>query len=401
MFWFIVFFFFFQAEDGIRDHAQSRGLGDVYKRQYQRRVHGYPSVQDLTVTEIKAKVTTSGLLANYTDSSDPYLIVYGYEALVFSTSVYKEFNYMKSDSKYQVKYYCVNQLDLVSDPITSTWLSPSNGGFLLKITILYDSTMSYYLENQIACKLANLFSIDSTRVITEISTYCNQDPYSNSITTSDSFLKSAVGNLIPYYFYIIPDYFTDYDSTNNDIRDLMSEDDFLTLFDDATPTSTLYPTVESISSEDIVETNTPAFYINSISTDVNSVTISATITNMYGYIVIGVIQGYYTTSPTISLLKQNLYGNGAAELDQQVIRYSSQNIAQTFIFRSLTPGTQYTFFLAASIDDPSINSQGTSVITKYITTEEDVVTLNLGGGILSFQLLQMIGLLLLLFFLLK
>eukprot|EP00825_Cyclidium_porcatum_P003347 TRINITY_DN11557_c0_g1_i4.p1 TRINITY_DN11557_c0_g1~~TRINITY_DN11557_c0_g1_i4.p1 ORF type:complete len:222 (-),score=42.90 TRINITY_DN11557_c0_g1_i4:160-825(-) len=27
------FFFFFQAEDGIRDHAQSRGLGDVYKRQ--------------------------------------------------------------------------------------------------------------------------------------------------------------------------------------------------------------------------------------------------------------------------------------------------------------------------------------------------------------------------------
>eukprot|EP00825_Cyclidium_porcatum_P015537 TRINITY_DN18902_c0_g1_i2.p2 TRINITY_DN18902_c0_g1~~TRINITY_DN18902_c0_g1_i2.p2 ORF type:complete len:153 (+),score=31.74 TRINITY_DN18902_c0_g1_i2:43-501(+) len=28
-----LFFFFFQAEDGIRDHAQSRGLGDVYKRQ--------------------------------------------------------------------------------------------------------------------------------------------------------------------------------------------------------------------------------------------------------------------------------------------------------------------------------------------------------------------------------
>eukprot|EP00825_Cyclidium_porcatum_P018461 TRINITY_DN2104_c0_g1_i4.p1 TRINITY_DN2104_c0_g1~~TRINITY_DN2104_c0_g1_i4.p1 ORF type:complete len:232 (-),score=61.82 TRINITY_DN2104_c0_g1_i4:206-901(-) len=30
-----LFFFFFQAEDGIRDHAQSRGLGDVYKRQDQ------------------------------------------------------------------------------------------------------------------------------------------------------------------------------------------------------------------------------------------------------------------------------------------------------------------------------------------------------------------------------
>ena len=27
--------FFFQAEDGIRDRSPSRGLGDVYKRQYQ------------------------------------------------------------------------------------------------------------------------------------------------------------------------------------------------------------------------------------------------------------------------------------------------------------------------------------------------------------------------------
>ena len=29
----ILFFFFFQAEDGIRDRSPSRGLGDVYKRQ--------------------------------------------------------------------------------------------------------------------------------------------------------------------------------------------------------------------------------------------------------------------------------------------------------------------------------------------------------------------------------
>ena len=29
----LCFFFFFQAEDGIRDAQESRGLGDVYKRQ--------------------------------------------------------------------------------------------------------------------------------------------------------------------------------------------------------------------------------------------------------------------------------------------------------------------------------------------------------------------------------
>ncbi len=29
----VCIFFFFQAEDGIRDAQESRGLGDVYKRQ--------------------------------------------------------------------------------------------------------------------------------------------------------------------------------------------------------------------------------------------------------------------------------------------------------------------------------------------------------------------------------
>ena len=32
-FFFCLMFFFFQAEDGIRDLVRSRGLGDVYKRQ--------------------------------------------------------------------------------------------------------------------------------------------------------------------------------------------------------------------------------------------------------------------------------------------------------------------------------------------------------------------------------
>ena len=32
--------FFFQAEDGIRDLVRSRGLGDVYKRQFQELMLG-------------------------------------------------------------------------------------------------------------------------------------------------------------------------------------------------------------------------------------------------------------------------------------------------------------------------------------------------------------------------
>ena len=42
------FFFFFQAEDGIRDLVRSRGLGDVYKRQVQNPFNmGYLAVKTM------------------------------------------------------------------------------------------------------------------------------------------------------------------------------------------------------------------------------------------------------------------------------------------------------------------------------------------------------------------
>ena len=40
-------FFFFQAEDGIRDLVRSRGLGDVYKRQVQHRRPAQPNIVGL------------------------------------------------------------------------------------------------------------------------------------------------------------------------------------------------------------------------------------------------------------------------------------------------------------------------------------------------------------------
>eukprot|EP00658_Telonema_sp_P-2_P078920 TRINITY_DN750_c0_g1_i1.p1 TRINITY_DN750_c0_g1~~TRINITY_DN750_c0_g1_i1.p1 ORF type:complete len:367 (-),score=112.68 TRINITY_DN750_c0_g1_i1:158-1258(-) len=41
------FFFFFQAEDGIRDAQESRGLGDVYKRQVSTQSTGHPTAHTL------------------------------------------------------------------------------------------------------------------------------------------------------------------------------------------------------------------------------------------------------------------------------------------------------------------------------------------------------------------
>eukprot|EP00658_Telonema_sp_P-2_P075584 TRINITY_DN651_c0_g1_i5.p1 TRINITY_DN651_c0_g1~~TRINITY_DN651_c0_g1_i5.p1 ORF type:complete len:137 (+),score=54.37 TRINITY_DN651_c0_g1_i5:45-455(+) len=46
---FVFFFFFFQAEDGIRDAQESRGLGDVYKRQVSTQSTGADSLYAMDI----------------------------------------------------------------------------------------------------------------------------------------------------------------------------------------------------------------------------------------------------------------------------------------------------------------------------------------------------------------
>ena len=52
----IVFFFFFQAEDGIRDLVRSRGLGDVYKRQLVGRADPCTAPHGLALHQVSDRV---------------------------------------------------------------------------------------------------------------------------------------------------------------------------------------------------------------------------------------------------------------------------------------------------------------------------------------------------------
>mgnify|MGYP003381647179 CR=1 FL=1 len=58
-------FFFFQAEDGIRDLVRSRGLGDVYKRQSYKFVVYFPFIfwrQVVAIDIVKARFQTIGIV---------------------------------------------------------------------------------------------------------------------------------------------------------------------------------------------------------------------------------------------------------------------------------------------------------------------------------------------------
>ena len=67
-------FFFFQAEDGIRDLVRSRGLGDVYKRQLQVRVaaaeYAREKLLQTVVDAVKGILETGACLACLLYTSD-------------------------------------------------------------------------------------------------------------------------------------------------------------------------------------------------------------------------------------------------------------------------------------------------------------------------------------------
>ena len=59
-------FFFFQAEDGIRDLVRSRGLGDVYKRQLQ-------------VRALSARLADRRITLEVTEAAKEWLALTGYD----------------------------------------------------------------------------------------------------------------------------------------------------------------------------------------------------------------------------------------------------------------------------------------------------------------------------------
>ena len=79
----------------------------------------------------------------------------------------------------------------------------------------------------------------------------------------------------------------------------------------------------------------------------NSVVISASITNMNGFIIFGVMDGVFNsttmTLPTTNLIKGGLFSDTEPLVSTKMI-YSTQNYNTSFEFDGLTDNKEYSFF---------------------------------------------------------
>jgi hypothetical protein len=84
---------------------------------------------------------------------------------------------------------------------------------------------------------------------------------------------------------------------------------------------------------------TPIINISEPISGLNSVVISASITNMNGFIIFGVMNGVFNASsmtlPTTTLIKSGLFSLGVSLVQTKMI-YSTQNYNTTFEFDGLT-----------------------------------------------------------------
>lgn len=119
--------------------------------------------------------------------------------------------------------------------------------------------------------------------------------------------------------------------------------------------------------------------ISSPISGLTSIVISALISNMNGFIVIGVLSGAFNASsqtlPSVTNIKQGIFSASVNLLSVQMI-HSTQNYNTTFQFTGLTSNTLYTLFYFCTVEDPSIISLSSNV--GYTTAQTlQMLTINI------------------------
>jgi hypothetical protein len=130
-----------------------------------------------------------------------------------------------------------------------------------------------------------------------------------------------------------------------------------------------------------------------------SVVLTAAITNMNGFIVIGVLNQVFNAStmtiPSTTNIKQGIFSQNVSLVGVKMI-HSTQNYNTTFQFTGLTANTLYSFFYFCTVEDPSITSLSSAVSVVSAQTLQ-MLTININWDFqLTFFILPLLALLLLL-----
>lgn len=130
----------------------------------------------------------------------------------------------------------------------------------------------------------------------------------------------------------------------------------------------------------------------------SSVVLTAAITNMNGFIIIGVLDQVFNAStmtiPSTTNIKQGIFSQNVSLVAVQMI-HATQNYNTTFQFTGLTANTLYSFFYFCTVEDPAITSLSSAVrVTTAQTLQVLTININWNPTLTFFLLLPLLLLLL-------
>lgn len=210
-----------------------------------------PSVLSMTALDMQARIISAadGLHTNFTEVYDPMFRVYGVRYSALSNALLTQtVSNLKSNSAYQFKYYCMDQIGRVSEGQTINFTSFNSNGYLLRLQIAFNSSITYGQVSDLACSLSNNLIVPYSRIMTSSMSSC----YSRSTVfypelSSTLFEQPDPDNgLYSYGVYVIPDYTIPNDQTNANIKQSLSNATFLTTLLSTTNNSASLPWLISI-----------------------------------------------------------------------------------------------------------------------------------------------------------
>lgn len=344
----------------------------------------FPSLADLQSLSIQTNLTLSGNgLTSNRSAGGLNQTYYGvsYSSLVQPLSL--RLPSLRAGSRYQLTYFCVNQMSLISQAASTTFSTPTNGGYLLKVNFTFSGNLTFAEYNSLACAMAVSFSCPAARLWIENAGYCSNYAFQQYADTEYPSVSSNVLGQFGYGFYVVPDYYAASDTLNAGVLADLSSLQYISQLLANIQGAYQLPSIVSIEPQSVLNTITPLLTTSQVFVSPTAMAMYASLSNANGYLVGAVLQGSFLPNyalPSAASLKAGVLAEGIPFLRVKSL-YLPVSVNTTFMLPDLQPNTSYSLVYVATVDDPTLEATaGTVRAVNFSTTTLNTITIHAALG---------------------
>jgi hypothetical protein len=331
----------------------------------------FPSLADLQSLSIQTNLTNSGNgLVSNRSRGDLNFTVYGVSYSVLVQPLTLQLPQLRSNSRYQLTYFCVNQMGLISPAASTTFTTPSNGGYLLKVNLTFAGNLTASQYNQLACAMAVSLACPADRLWTQLAGYCSTYRFPQYADSAYPTVSSNSAGQYSYGFYVVPDYAAASDTLNTRVLASLSSLNYISTLLGSVSNAYQLPSIVSIVPQSVLNTATPKVDRSRVFVSPTAMALYLKMTNANGYILAAVLKGSFLPNyalPSAAQIKAGILTDGIS-FQQVKSLYLPIQVNQTLLITGLEANTSYALVIVPTVDDPTFEAASGVVEAINFTT---------------------------------